>query len=247
MVLSIASSVGLKGWMCVDAFGALFGFIAGYPWEQDTRDIEISQNMRRIAPFIAHSLCQSARRFMERKLTVLDYVSLGNDSETGALMTIGDIERRSGLYILGRPRTGKTTLIESIIEQDIEHGHGVFFLDPHGDAIEDLKKRIPSKRQHEVVVLDPTDETHAFGINLLACKDITSRGERRDTYTKAYNVFKKLFADESGTWGPWMQQALEFTLHAFIENQECTLAEVPLFLDPKEKAFRNYSIQEKDF
>src|SRR5438046_1691338 len=142
-------------------------------------------------------------------------VLLGSD-ETEQDITIGDIERRSGLYILGRPRTGKTTLIKRIIEQDMSHNHGVFFLDPHGYAIDYLLKRIQSHSQHYVIARDPTDEDYAFGINLLECKDITRRDKRREAYAKTYNVFKKLFADESGDWGPWMQQAFQFTLHAFI-------------------------------
>jgi hypothetical protein len=38
----------------------------------------------------------------------------------------------------------------NIIAQDIANGHGVFFLDPHGDAIEDLTKHIPKERKDDV-------------------------------------------------------------------------------------------------
>src|SRR5687768_38144 len=113
------------------------------------------------------------------------FVTLGRDSETGQKITIGDIERRSGLYILGRPRSGKTTLIKNILVQDIANGHGVFFLDPHGDAIEDLQQRIPADRRDDVIVLDPTDETYAYGINLLACSDPRSLRQREDTFDRA--------------------------------------------------------------
>src|SRR5437763_431209 len=51
-------------------------------------------------------------------------VILGRDPLTGQLVTLGDIERQSGLYILGRSGTGKTTLIEQIIVQDIISKHG---------------------------------------------------------------------------------------------------------------------------
>ena len=33
---------------------------------------------------------------------------------------------------------GKTSLIQTLIVQDIENDHGVFFLDPHGEAIDQL-------------------------------------------------------------------------------------------------------------
>ena len=113
------------------------------------------------------------------------YVTLGTDVETDQVITIGDLERRSGLYILGRPRTGKTTLMKNILLQDIENRHGVFFLDPHGDAIEDLQKRIPARRQGDVIILDPTDSEFGFGMNLLACADITRLGEREKTFDQA--------------------------------------------------------------
>ena len=60
---------------------------------------------------------------------MLSQVTLGRDVETKKEIRIGDMERRSGLYILGRTGTGKTTLIKKIIAQDIDNGHGVFFLD----------------------------------------------------------------------------------------------------------------------
>jgi hypothetical protein len=72
---------------------------------------------------------------------------------------------------------------------DIAHGHGLFFLDPHGEAIEDLLRRTPTQDSLELTLLfDPEDETHSFGINLLSCKDIRSLKERTDTYTRAYNL-----------------------------------------------------------
>jgi DNA helicase HerA-like ATPase len=122
-------------------------------------------------------------------------VIIGKDTETEEIIHIDDIERRSGLYILGRMGRGKTTLIKNLIEQDIANGHGVFFLDPHGDAIEDLQKRIPAKRQNDVIILDPMYQTYSFGVNLLACPDPNNMTERSRTFAQAIEIFKKLFAN----------------------------------------------------
>jgi hypothetical protein len=78
------------------------------------------------------------------------YATIGRDIETGEEITIGDIERRSGLYILGKPGMGKTLLLDSLVLQDIEHGHGVFFLDPHGDAFRDIFVRLSAARKYGV-------------------------------------------------------------------------------------------------
>ena len=71
------------------------------------------------------------------------------------------------------------------------------------------------------------------------CNDLSSLRERTATYTKAYNVFFKIWEDN---WGPWLQLILQNTLWAFIENPEYTLAEVPIFLNPRNTAFRDYII-----
>jgi hypothetical protein len=39
------------------------------------------------------------------------YVTIGNDIATRKPVTISDTARRSGLYILGRPGMGKTTML----------------------------------------------------------------------------------------------------------------------------------------
>jgi hypothetical protein len=167
-------------------------------------------------------------------------VRLGRDSETGQEVRIGDIERRSGLYVLGKPGMGKSALMVNMMREDAEHGHGLFFLDPHGDAITDLARRLPEKRVHGALLFDPSDETHSFGINLLHCANTRSLKEREETYTRAYNVFYKLWEEQ---WGVWLQLILQNVLRAFIENQAYTLADVPLFLNPRNFAFREHILR----
>jgi hypothetical protein len=169
-------------------------------------------------------------------------VIIGRDAETRQEISIGDIERRSGLYLLGRPGAGKTTLIKNIIAQDMANGHGVFFLDPHGDAIEDLQKRIPSKRQQDVIVLDPSDEIYSFGMNLLACPDPNNMTERTRTFAQAIDIFKKLFANlQTNELDILLNQYLRNSFFPLIANQGYTLSEIPLFLI--EKQFRDRLLQ----
>jgi hypothetical protein len=167
-------------------------------------------------------------------------VILGTDTDTEQVVRIGDIERRSGLYLLGRPGMGKSALAVNIALQDIVNGHGVFFLDPHGEAIADLLRRGETGLlENRAYLLDVEDEDYSFGINLLECDNIASRKARNDTYTKAYNVFFKIWEEE---FGPWLQLILQNVLWAFIENQGYTLADVPMFLNPRNEDFRNHII-----
>ena len=62
-------------------------------------------------------------------------VVLGTDVETGQQVWIDDVARQSGLYMLGRPGMGKSAVAVNIALQDIVDDHGIFFIDPHGDAV----------------------------------------------------------------------------------------------------------------
>ncbi len=111
-------------------------------------------------------------------------VVIGKDAVTQRLITLGDLERRGGVYVLGRSGVGKSALQVWVTMQDIAHEHGVFFLDAHGQAIEDLLQRGEFDLSRPLL-LDPEDESHTFGINLLACQNLQSLTERTKTSTRA--------------------------------------------------------------
>jgi hypothetical protein len=166
-------------------------------------------------------------------------VILGMDVETGERIHIGDIERCSCLYLLGRPGMGKSALSVNVALQDIANGHGLFFLDPHGDAAITLLRRLNPDKIKQAYLFNVEDDDYSFGINLLTCKNVSSLRARTDTYTRAYNVFYKLWEEQ---WGVWLQLILQNILWAFIENQSYTLADVPMFLNPRNEDFRNHII-----
>jgi hypothetical protein len=158
-------------------------------------------------------------------------VVIGKDATIGELITIGDIERCGGLYILGKPRTGKSTLLVSLALQDIDNGHGLLFIDPHADAINEILVRIPKSRQQDVILLDPTDETHAFSVNVLSCANPKSLKERNITFSSAIDIFIKLFPNpQTGLLDILLSKYLRNSFYPLIEHQGYTLADIPLFL-----------------
>ncbi len=72
-------------------------------------------------------------------------------------------DRRQHLYCVGKTGTGKSTLLRNLIVQDIEAGHGVGLIDPHGDLARDLLDYIPAARTRHTVYLDPADADHPWG------------------------------------------------------------------------------------
>ena len=66
-------------------------------------------------------------------------------------------DRFSHLYVIGKTGTGKSTLLENMAIQDLEHGYGFALIDPHGELADRVASRIPKSRQSDVVYLDASD------------------------------------------------------------------------------------------
>lgn len=88
------------------------------------------------------------------------HVIIGQDYKTRTDVAVGNMQREGGFYVLGQPRTRKSTLLVSMALQDIKNGHGLLFIDPHYDAINNLLARIPNQRLQDVILLDPSDNSH---------------------------------------------------------------------------------------
>ncbi|MBE0610045.1 MAG: type IV secretion system DNA-binding domain-containing protein [Dehalococcoidia bacterium] len=165
----------------------------------------------------------------------METVSLGLDIDTEEEVRLGLTERRQGLYIIGKTGTGKTTLLEHLIVQDIEAGLGVCVLDPHGDLIDAVLARIPADHEERVILLDLADSQYPFGLNLFECRDSSDRNLVSRVATQAVEVFEKLWGDIS--WGPQLAQVLRNCAYTLIENQGYTMTEIRrLLLDDQFRA-----------
>jgi energy-coupling factor transporter ATP-binding protein EcfA2 len=146
------------------------------------------------------------------------------DTTTGLGVRLGIAERRQGLYVIGKTGTGKSTLLQHLILQDIRAGLGLCVLDPHGDLIDGVLDRVPKDREQNVVLLDLADSQFPFGLNLFECRDTFDRNLVSRVATQAVEVFEKLWGDTS--WGPQLAQVLRNCAYTLIENQGHSLADM---------------------
>jgi hypothetical protein len=182
-------------------------------------------------------------------------VSLGRDIATNQQVTLSQKDRRTGMYIIGANGTGKSTLLEHLIGQDIEQGVGLCLLDPHGDLINAVLNRIPQQRidAGDVILLNPLDTSHPFGLNLFECPDIDNMEYFQHAVNQVMQVFKKLWGpgSENSSWGPQLEDLLLNITITLVENQGYTLAHIPRLL--RNEAFRKQLVstlrnqQVKDF
>ncbi|HED00472.1 MAG TPA: DUF87 domain-containing protein [Proteobacteria bacterium] len=84
-------------------------------------------------------------------------------------------DRMRHTFIIGQTGTGKSTLMEGMILQDIRAGRGLAVIDPHGDMVDSILGRIPRDRAKDVILFDMTDTERPLGLNLLQWKTLEER------------------------------------------------------------------------
>lgn len=147
---------------------------------------------------------------------------------------LAENDKRRHAYILGQTGTGKTTLMLNMIIDDICHGKGVAYIDPHGDAIDEILSKIPKERAEDVVVFDAGDVERPMGLNIFEANTI----EQKDlVIQEALQILYRLY-DPNHTgqiFGPrfdhWLRNA---ALTIMADPEGGTFIEVPkVFSDDK--------------
>ncbi len=147
------------------------------------------------------------------------------------LVRLQEDDRRRHLFMIGKTGVGKTTLFDNMIEQDMHSGKGLCFIDPLGDAIEGLLKKVPTNRAKDVILFDPSDTKFPLGLNLLEWH----RPEEKDfLIQEVIEIFYKLFdPNRTGIVGPqWEHWARNAALTVMNQPGGGTLIDLPrLFTD----------------
>jgi hypothetical protein len=127
------------------------------------------------------------------------------------------------LHVLGPTGVGKSTLLLNLITQDIAAGRGVVVIDPKGDLVEEVLRRVPERRQDDFVVLDPADEQRPVGLNVL-------RGGNRPAELIADQVLAVFHDLYRENWGPRTQDILHAALLTLADKPGMTLCALPVLL-----------------
>ncbi len=151
---------------------------------------------------------------------------LGENTSAGraTVVSLSPDQRTRHTYVVGASGTGKSTLLLSLIVQDMQNGDGLAVLDPHGDLIDQVLGFVPDGRLNDVILLDPSDEDYPVGFNLLSAH---SALEKNLLASDLVAVFRRL----STSWGDQMTSVLGNAVLAFLESDEGgTVADLRRFL-----------------
>ncbi len=181
---------------------------------------------------------------VERQLTkqvdgparlVTEGVFLGTNEFRGAKKAIylDDDDRRRHMYVIGQTGMGKSVFLENIAFQDMCDGRGFAFIDPHGDAVEALLKRVPEERIDDVIYFDPADIEHPVGMNMF---EYTSEDQKDFIVQEGISMLQSLFdPSNQGFFGPRGQHMFRnAALLLMSDPAGATFIDIPqCFTDPE--------------
>ncbi|MFA4814618.1 MAG: type IV secretion system DNA-binding domain-containing protein [Candidatus Gracilibacteria bacterium] len=137
-------------------------------------------------------------------------------------------DRFRHFYVIGQTGTGKSTILQIMIRQDLRNGKGICVVDPHGQLIEDILPFIPRERADDVIYFNPADLERPMGLNLL---EADTPEERDLVAMDAMNMMIKLFDEE--IFGPRIQDYFRNGCLTLMDYKDggCLTDMVRLFTD----------------
>ena len=136
-------------------------------------------------------------------------------------------DRQRHIYVVGKTGVGKTTFLENVVMQDIANGHGVAYIDPHGDTAEKLIKSIPSNRINDVVYFNPSDMENPIAFNIL---ESVKEDKKHLVASGMMGVFKKIWPD---VWSARMEYILNNAILALLDYSGSTMMGVNRMMSDK--------------
>jgi hypothetical protein len=161
----------------------------------------------------------------EEKIT---YFARSNFHNKGRLFGIKKADRRYHMYLIGRTGMGKSTLLETLVREDIAAGEGFALFDPHGDSVERVFRSLPKGR--EAVYLNLPDPRLGISFNPLAA---VPKNKHPLVTANLVEIFKKTWSD---AWGNRMEHVLRNTFLALLEYPGASFADIPRLYTDKTSA-----------
>lgn len=150
----------------------------------------------------------------------ISYFARANHRGQGVAFGIGQTDRLSHTYIIGKTGVGKSTLMETLALQDLEAERGFALIDPHGDLVERVFASVSAERRERVSYLNAPDPTQPYGYNPL-------RRVRDDKIPLAASglieTLRKFWPD---AWGVRMEHVLRNSLYALLEQDDAHLPDI---------------------
>ena len=141
---------------------------------------------------------------------------------------IYDEDRLRHMYVIWKTWTWKSKFLLNLMINDIQQGKGIGIIDPHGDSIEEVMTYIPSHRQKDVIIFDPTDIDYPFCMNPL---DVNPDESKQVLAKWFIDIFKKFFW---ANWNSKLEHVLRMIFLALLDKKWSTLFDIIRALTDKD-------------
>jgi hypothetical protein len=145
-----------------------------------------------------------------------------------------DQDRMRHLYVIGQTGTGKTKFLQNLIVQDMRQGHGLCFIDPHGNDIIEILALVPRERVDDVIYVDPAYLDRVVALNLLEY-DEAHPEQKTFIVNELFAIFQRLYGAVPESIGPAFEQYFRNATQLVMDDPSTgnTLLDVRrIFTDP---------------
>ncbi|RPI19839.1 MAG: DUF87 domain-containing protein [Ignavibacteriae bacterium] len=154
---------------------------------------------------------------------------------------IKDKDLNSHTYIIGQTGTGKSTMLYTMIMDQIENDKGVLIIDPNLDLCNKIAENLPAHRKNDIIIFDPTEEKYQHRINLLEY-DINYPAQKSFIINEQLKIINDIY-NLNITGGPVFELYFTNALLAVMENKGSIFDVVNFFLytDKRKEILENCS------
>lgn len=175
----------------------------------------------------------------------ISYFAKSNFRNKNRVFGIQQSDRFFHMYLVGQTGVGKSTMLKTMIAQDIKQNRGMVLIEPHGDLVDSVYNSLSESDRERLIYFDATDSNITYGYNPLRK---VSFDKRALVTSGILEVLKKLWVD---AWGVKLEHILRYTLLALLDQPSAHFGNILDMLLDKEyrrEAKRNIvSDSVKDF
>ncbi|MFH0804274.1 MAG: TraM recognition domain-containing protein [Candidatus Zambryskibacteria bacterium] len=168
-------------------------------------------------------------------------LGINNHRNIPTEIRMAELDRLRHFYCVGQTGTGKTTLLKEMIIQDMQMGHGVCMIDPHGSDLQDVIANVPPERFDDVIYFDPAYTARPMALNMLEF-DENFPEQKTFVVNELFSIFQKLYGAIPESMGPAFEQYFRNSALLVMEDPASGNTLVDMSRVLSDKTYRDFKI-----